>query len=102
VGSSAAIGQIPDIQKIPLSGYAGSLRHRQLQKYVDKTLPGHQTDHCETHGSPAAAYIANAVSSDSSYAAAATAVNNAFEAVAGGFLINWSSAPLSIRGRHSA
>jgi signal transduction histidine kinase/CheY-like chemotaxis protein len=37
----------------------------------------------------AAAYIANAASSDSSYAAVATAVNNAFEAVAGGFLVNW-------------
>jgi signal transduction histidine kinase/ActR/RegA family two-component response regulator len=37
----------------------------------------------------AAAYVANAVSSGPSYAAAATAAGNAFEAFAGGFLVNW-------------
>jgi signal transduction histidine kinase/ActR/RegA family two-component response regulator len=37
----------------------------------------------------AAAYVANAVSSDPSYAIGATAAGNAFEAFAGGFLVNW-------------
>ena len=37
----------------------------------------------------AAAYAAHAVSSDQTYAIAATAAGNAFEAFAGGFLLNW-------------
>jgi integral membrane sensor domain MASE1 len=37
----------------------------------------------------AGAYVAHAVSSGQTYAAAATAGGNAFEALAGGFLVNW-------------
>jgi signal transduction histidine kinase/ActR/RegA family two-component response regulator len=37
----------------------------------------------------AGAYVAHAVSSDQTYAVAATAAGNAFEAFAGGFLVNW-------------
>ena len=37
----------------------------------------------------AAAYVAHAVSSDQTYAIAATAAGNAFAAFAGGFLVNW-------------
>ncbi len=36
-----------------------------------------------------AAYVANAVSSEPSFAAAAAAAGNAFMAIAGGFLVNW-------------